>query len=425
MRAILYFTISLIVTLCSYSLPVVLSQIPFNKNIGVFNVPIKSISIVADLPWSTPGVEEPISWVSLSMDTEFKMPVRQAPYLVKTANGKLWFLVRNTLLTQEGNSWRIVDIKSAKIDRLISIAPLDDLVIMLGRNDNENVLAAVDTEGKLLWRRTGCYDNKKIDLVNLLGDFNDLLIDIDGKIYLPGTRIYGAIAHINPTTGTTSLVLDFGEYNGDNVYIRNSELFYILAIDGMRYWVRHPIGTNQEIKVRGSEEMQDTFSDVKGILPDGGVLLWQEEKQGSSLTWMSPKGETIKKIILAGIARYGHDVFAAIPVDGKMLVKYFSTKDNNQNDVFDPLPDQARLVRADLTKYDWIVPTSTFGLMRIVHIDRKTKERSETLVAGKDILDLDTKVDMRDLIIVDPNTLLLTCVDSQGAFVVRVEFADK
>ncbi|HLP88978.1 MAG TPA: hypothetical protein VK184_10360 [Nostocaceae cyanobacterium] len=423
MKLLLQLFIALLITVFSDSSKAVLSQITQKQIVQEHNLPIKSISIVEELPWSTPGIEDPIAWVGLSVITEFELPVRKAPYLANTAKGKLWLLRGDTLLKKESNSWQIVKIDAAKIDRLISIALLDDLIIMLGRNGDENVLAALDTEGKLLWRRSGAYDDKQVNLTNLRGDLRYLLVDIDGQVYLPGTEIYGTVARINPVTSVTPEVLDFGEYNGGEVYIRNGELFYILATDNVRYWIRRKIGSNQETRVRGSETMQDTFASIKGILPDGGALLLQRDNKGSSLIWMSPQGETIKKITLSGVARYDQDIYAAFPVNEKMAVAHFSPKNNIQTEALDPLPDNATLVDVDPNKYTFMLPTDTFGLMRVINIDRQTKQRTETTLSGESILDIDTKLDLGNIIIIDQNTLILTCVDAQGAFFIRVENA--
>ncbi|HLP88977.1 MAG TPA: hypothetical protein VK184_10355 [Nostocaceae cyanobacterium] len=418
MKFLLYLVMALFMTVFSGSSQAVLYQITQRQMIGEYNVSIKSISIVADLPWSTPEIKEPILRLMTSSSLDPELVVRETPTLKRSPNGKLWLLVKGTVLAQEGNSWQVIKIDAAQIDRLMSIAPLNDnSIIILGRNGKDNVLAAIDSQGKLLWRRTGLYDTDNLDLPKLCGNFNSLLVDIDGKVYLPGTRIYGAVAIINPVTGATPKILDFGEYDGGDVYIHNGELFYILAIDSLRHWVRHSIATNQSSKVVGSEEMQEIFYNVLGVLPGGGALI----EQDGYLSWMSPQGKTIKKLTFAGIVRYSQDVFAAIHDNEQIKVMYFSEKpETNYQEVLDSLPN-AQLVRANPSGYEFLAASDQPNILRLIHVDRITKQRHETLLSNENLLEFDNDISLLNSMIIDSNSLLLVGTDANGAFVIRVE----
>jgi hypothetical protein len=416
MRFLLYLAIAFLMTVSSYNVPSLLAQTPPLKE------PIKAISIIADLPWSTPGIQEPILHLTTSMITTAKIKVRNYPFLTRSANGKLWLLFSdNTVVRQNGDSWEIVPIDGAQMDQLITIAPLgDESLILLGRNGKNNVLAAVNREGNLIWRRIGLYDSEKLDLENLHGSFDSLLVDTNGQIYLPGTRIYGAVARIDSSTGATPQVIDFGEYT-DSVFIRNGELFRLTSKDQVIYWVRRTIGVNSETVVLACEELQQMFSNVHGVLPDGGALIWKDK----SLTWMSSTGNTIRKVTFGGIVRNGQDVFASFPIDDQTKIIHFSNNQIVEYDVLNNLPDSARLIQVNKDRYNFLVSDSKHKLQQLIHIDRATKQRGETSVSSDSLFEIEGRISIQYPIVIDSNTLLLTGTDPKGAYFVRVEFADK
>ncbi|AFZ22994.1 hypothetical protein Cylst_0665 [Cylindrospermum stagnale PCC 7417] len=444
MRILLCFVIALLVALSGYSSNAVLSQETPSNSVGGVNVSISSMSVVADLPWSTPDIQPRIFTFQTSNKFEPEFSTQIPPDLIQGVNGKLWLvLTKGKVATQEGNSWRLLNTDAARVDKLITIAPLTNgSVILLGldSNEKENILAAVDSSGALLWRRTGTYDSNKLDLSLLRGYFNDLIVDTDGAVYLPGTRIRGAFARIDPVSGATPQVLDIGEYhiNDDGIFIYKGELFRVLYDNGVFYWIRRPIVGGSDNKMRTSEKIQDLVAYPLGVLPDGGALL---SKDPGSLTWMSPTGEaTRQNRLLAGIVRHGKEVFAAIPGDDQMTVVH-STGDHTEREFIGKLPEHARLIRADDSGYDFLLGYDIFDdasnppylgqisrpVDRLIHVDRKTKEHRVTKLST-DVdrrLSIEGKVSYDRPVIVDSNTLLLVGTDPKGAFVVRISFSDK
>jgi hypothetical protein len=436
MRILLCFVISLLVALSSYSNKFVLSQITLSNLVGGSNVSITSMSVVGDLPWSK-DVQPQIFFFQTSYEFGPELRIRMPPKLIQGANGKLWLLlINNKVVMQDGNSWRLLNIDAAQIDNLITIAPLTNgNVILLGRSsdDQENILAAVDSNGKLLWRRTGLYDSDQLNLPLLRGYFSNLIVDKDNNVYLPGTHIRGGFARIDPATGTTPQVLDIGEYriNDDSIFIYDGKLFRVEYNDGVYYWIRRPIVGGSDTKIRTSENLQNLVTSPLGILPNGGALLSKDSKL---LTWMSPTGEISRQILLAGIVRHGKDVFVAIP-DNEQVVIVHSNGERTEREVISKLPKNTRLIRADESGYDFLLdgsyqsqPNQLFEPSDLlIHVDRKTKKQKETKLS-KDPdrrLGIEGLVTYNHLVIENLETLLLIGADPQGAFVVRISFSDK
>jgi hypothetical protein len=261
---------------------------------------------VLDVPWS-PGFPE-------VADDGAPSTVRRSPVVVLAPGGDLWLWNRGRALVARAGtgepaafSWAV-----AGAGELTSFAPLADGGVLAALECDElRVLARLDAEGDLAWRRTGPVTGPS-DPARLTGPGARLQVDSDGAVLLvtaAGGR--AAVARVDLTTGETPVVLHIGDLgdlgdtaghagHADVVRVAGGAACHVLARDERRFWVRHPLagGTATEVPVPAAL----AAIPATGFRPlaDGGALVVDR----GCYRWLDPDG-VVRRSLPLGETEHG------------------------------------------------------------------------------------------------------------------------
>jgi len=376
-------------------------------------VSITELKLIADLPWSTPDVTDTV--ISLGAFAGSAQRVRVVPRLAAASPDPMALVFSDEVIAYRTNSnWSILRLGGELLDELVNAAPLanGDLVV-LGRTPEVNVLARIDSSGRVVWRRTGERSKHKLDVEALVGKYAELLVSDDGAIYLPGTKLAGQVARIDADTGATPRVADLGDYRAQ-VWVRGDQLYRITVAGDQRQWTRHALGANDKQSTVIPPQLQEMAATPRGVLPDGGALLGQ----GNRLVWLAADGNSTRRLHLAGVVRAEQALFAAVR-DGASVHLYRAEPGGSPTRVASvTVPDDARLVSALPSGETTFYSAQEGGIL--ISLDAGGQiTRSESIAETPEaLLAVESRLDMRHPVIKADGSLLIAGVDPQGAFVI-------
>lgn len=225
-----------------------------------------------------------ISWADLGTTAPVRSlggaPVVVPPLPRRTPDGATLLLFPDAVRWTDG---RVLTAAELGVGELIDVAAVGAGLLVLGRQGTENVL--VLHRGGVVWRRTGPYDVKAVDLPALKGRFSALLAD-GSHAWLPGTRLDGVIAAIDLHSGATVEVARFGAYRATDVWVAGGALY---RLEG-NTWVRRDLTSGAETRATWSRAAPVP---VVAALPDGGALLVEDD----ALTRIRADGSTVGRVV--------------------------------------------------------------------------------------------------------------------------------
>ena len=236
------------------------------------NAPVEP---VLDVPWS-PGFPEMV-------DTGAPSPVRRAPVVVPAPGGGLWLWNRGSGLVTRGAAGAPVEFTwaAAGAGRLASFAPLaDGGVVVAVESGGVRSLARLDAAGGLVWRRsgpTGVPDGRA-----------RLRLDSDGAVLLVTADGPAVVARVDLATGEAPVVLALGHLGEPEgiVGVAGGAACRVLARDGRRFWVRHPLAGGAATRVPVPAELAAVPAAGFRPLAGGGALV----VDSGGYRWLDPDG---------------------------------------------------------------------------------------------------------------------------------------
>jgi hypothetical protein len=160
-----------------------------------------------------------------------------------------------------GNTaWRVLDVA---VDSQGNMYVLE----LVGEEQEQHSLRKLSPTGSQLWERRGPVDLSRLAVEQLRGNFDQLLIDGADNVYLPATRHRGRLAQVDPHTGTTSVVADWGNWTGEVLMDSRGRVFFVRydASEGRRAWVSVDPITNKQTSILGSEEAWEFLASPFGV----------------------------------------------------------------------------------------------------------------------------------------------------------------
>ncbi len=375
-----------------------------------------SFEILAEIKWGEAGLGDPLLDAGAPRDP--RIGPRPLPLLRIGDAGSLW------LLTASGEAVRwqaghlsTVPLAATQATTLLDIAPLaDGSLVVLGMTMAENVLARLDARGQLLWRRTGPRDSEHLDLIRLQGEFEMLLRDRSGTLYLPGTRIAGQISQVNIADGSTPIHIDLGTYRA-RVFLVDDTLYRVQAEDGTRRWVKRSLQTGAEAAVTAVPALQNLLGLPLAALPNGGALL----VDGGTLVFMGPTGEMRSMFRLAGAVRLGTELFIASRHADGLEVQHWHSGQSSWIGKIHGLAGHAWLSGADPERLLFMTPdgpdqTSQYSA---VERDAKVLSPSKYIMPPGGTARLN-QIDLSRPAITSDGSILFVCCDAIGTYVIRL-----
>ena len=399
----------------------IISKIPHQPKKGAGSpviMPFK-LELIASFPWDDSIMREPIFKFGLGTDQGEKK-IRKVPILFLAPDGAFWILSAHGQLARWlGGQWIGIDTSKSDIENIVSIAPIaNGEFLLLGQKGSNNILARLRNNGDLVWRREGVIDYQNLKLPLLQGNFDSIISDTDGNVYLPGVRLNGEISRINLTDGETPSSIDLGSYRA-KIWIQMGKLYRVLKTDNsLREWIKRDIQFTKEESINVAPSLEDALSSVCSPLPSGGALLCHRGK----LVWMSPQGQPKHSIQIDGIVR-NKDRLEILDTGtmklstwtGGTQVRHFAVPTEFRG---------VRLIAANLETYKLVVPASTPIPEHIISINVMSSESleisRESVRNYDDLLRIEGVIDMNHPIVLSDDSILLVGADPQGGFIVRL-----
>jgi hypothetical protein len=156
--------------------------------------------------------------------------------------------------------WRIVDYAAAS----------DGSLYLLEQSAEEgmrNHLRRLTAAGEVVWHRSGRVIPEGVDLEQLDGGFDRILVDRGAAAYLSAARRLGLVARIDGSTGKLEPHADWGDYRGDAFMDGSGVVYYVqyLPQTGLRYWVRLDPEGGEVSQVAAGAELSDYLARPVGV----------------------------------------------------------------------------------------------------------------------------------------------------------------
>jgi hypothetical protein len=378
--------------------------------------------LVGTVPWGPQGLRDPLTSIGLGglASHRASQQVRVAPMPALGPDGGVWLLtIHGEVGCLRGEQFHKLALDQAEMDGVTQLVPaVEGGVVLLGVKGQENVLARLRGDGSLVWRRTGPVDARKLDLPALRGDFDALLGDQDGSVYLPGTRLEGVLGRVQGADGTIAVAATFGDFRG-RVLIQGGQLLRADYREGRGTWIRRDLKSGKETRVIAAPALHDALALPVAALPDGGALLERDE----TLFWMTPDGKPRRELPLAGVVRTGERLTVATRVGKDVVLSGWREGRRVEGLNVSSLPPGVRLIAADGSHYYFsMVRAGGRAPDRLFTVDTAgTLLSDESLAeAPHRYTELEGGLGLGRVVVSSQGEVYVIGVDPQGAYLVRV-----
>jgi hypothetical protein len=375
--------------------------------------------LIASIPWQAEGMRERIlPLVTGIVSHEEPRLVRLLPSLSRAPDGTIWLLTADgTAGRLRNGKWSPFSLAAADAGEIVDIGPLaENGVVVLGeKQTQQNVLARLDSTGAQVWRRVGPIDHARADVASLRGEYNCLRGDFDGSVYLPGTRLGGAISRIDLSSGATPVTVDLGEYRGP-VWVQGGVLFRVVSAENRRWWVSRAMDSGDERRSFVEDALQVALAVPRSPIPSGGALL----SSGSDLIWMSAQGKSETIVPLAGIVRAGDELAVGLRDGAEIRVTFWQEGKETDGFAMHPTGSLPTLISANHEQA--VVRESGTGDQpeRLTVFHRTGGRAPLGNVSAAEVLRGEGTVSTLKVLVEPAGSLLIAGADSKGVYLVRV-----
>lgn len=276
---------------------------------------MKSIDVlewVAFLPWTHPGVKDPVVTIPTLAGPGETIRI---PPVVATGAEATWFvLVDGTMVRNYEEKTTVITANFLGFETVVGMVclPEGEAVVLGGKKDH-NRLIRMGSNGNIVWEHLGAARVPDENPVELTGRAPRLVADDDGTIFLIAAS-GEQCAKLDPATGYRTAVRLIPALRGP-AFLRNNTLYRVMMSAGVRTWAKTPLGTENTTVTSPKDPTLDLLS-IRQATPDGGALLGTQQ----GFTWLLPDGSTTGIPLLSLVRNGNRPVGLLNTQDGLMVV---------------------------------------------------------------------------------------------------------